>query len=70
MRGERKFRACCLKQYPDDLMLAWAVSSRVNTPKNNDSGLIEAIPVPLETIPSTGDLFGKRRGGLSPRGYR
>jgi putative SOS response-associated peptidase YedK len=29
--------------YPDDLMVAWPVSTRVNTPKNNDATLIEPI---------------------------
>jgi len=29
-----------LKQYPADSMLAWPVSSRVNSPKNNDAKLI------------------------------
>jgi putative SOS response-associated peptidase YedK len=42
-----------IKQYPDDLMLAWPVSSRVNTPKNNDAALIE----PMAFAPQTGDLF-------------
>jgi putative SOS response-associated peptidase YedK len=32
-----------LKQYPADSMVAWPVSTRVNTPKNNDAALIEAI---------------------------
>jgi putative SOS response-associated peptidase YedK len=32
-----------LVPYPDDLMVAWQVSSRVNTPKNNDPTLIEPI---------------------------
>jgi hypothetical protein len=30
-----------LTPYPDDLMVAWPVSTRVNTPKNNDAKLIE-----------------------------
>jgi hypothetical protein len=30
-----------LTPYPDDLMVAWPVSTRVNTPKNNDARLIE-----------------------------
>ena len=32
-----------LTPYPDDLMVAWPVSMRVNTPKNNDAQLIEAV---------------------------
>jgi putative SOS response-associated peptidase YedK len=30
-----------LTPYPDDLMVAWPVSTRVNAPKNNDASLIE-----------------------------
>jgi putative SOS response-associated peptidase YedK len=30
-----------LTPYPDDLVVAYAVSKRVNTPKNNDSQLID-----------------------------
>jgi putative SOS response-associated peptidase YedK len=30
-----------LKPYPEDHMVAWPVSTRVNTPKNNDAKLIE-----------------------------
>lgn len=30
-------------QYPSDLMVAYAVSPRVNTPKNDDSSLIEPV---------------------------
>jgi hypothetical protein len=32
-----------LQQYPDELLIATPVSTRVNAPKNNDAGLIEAI---------------------------
>jgi putative SOS response-associated peptidase YedK len=32
-----------LVPYPDDLMVAWPVSTRVNTPKNNDAGLLTAV---------------------------
>jgi putative SOS response-associated peptidase YedK len=32
-----------LTPYPDDLMVAWPVSPRVNTPKNNDAKLIEPV---------------------------
>jgi putative SOS response-associated peptidase YedK len=30
-----------LKSYPADSMIAWPVGMRVNTPKNNDSKVIE-----------------------------
>jgi putative SOS response-associated peptidase YedK len=33
-----------LAPYPDDLMVAWPVSTRVNSPKNNDPTLIEPVP--------------------------
>ena len=32
-----------LTPYPDDLMVAWSVSTRVNMPKNNDAKLIEPV---------------------------
>jgi putative SOS response-associated peptidase YedK len=32
-----------LGPYPDDMMVAWPVSTRVNTPKNNDPGLVEPL---------------------------
>jgi putative SOS response-associated peptidase YedK len=32
-----------LTPYPDDLMVAWPVSTRVNAPKNNDATLIEPM---------------------------
>jgi putative SOS response-associated peptidase YedK len=32
-----------LMQYPADLMVAYAVSTRVNTPNNDDPSLIEPI---------------------------
>ena len=31
------------KQYPDELLIARPVSTRVNAPKNNDASLIEAV---------------------------
>jgi len=33
-----------LRQYPDDLMLAWPVSSRVNSPRNDDESLTLPLP--------------------------
>ena len=32
-----------LGPYPDDLMVAWPVSTRVNAPRNDDAKLIEAV---------------------------
>jgi hypothetical protein len=32
-----------LKQYPADKIEAWPVSTRVNTPKNNDAGLVVRV---------------------------
>jgi putative SOS response-associated peptidase YedK len=32
-----------LKPYPDDHMVAWPVSTRVNSPKNNEAKLIEPV---------------------------
>jgi hypothetical protein len=32
-----------LVPYPDDLMVAWPVSTRVNTPRNNDATLVEPV---------------------------
>ncbi len=32
-----------LKQYPADEMDAWPVSTRVNSPKNNDAGLVARV---------------------------
>jgi len=34
----------CLRPYADELMIARVVSSRVNSPKNNDASLIEEAP--------------------------
>ena len=32
-----------LKSYPDESMVAWPVSTRVNTPKNNDASLVQPV---------------------------
>jgi putative SOS response-associated peptidase YedK len=32
-----------LKAYPAELMVAWPVSTRVNSPKNNDAQLVESV---------------------------
>ena len=41
LTGSPEQARAVLKPYPSDEMLAWPVSSRVNTPKNNDATLIE-----------------------------
>jgi putative SOS response-associated peptidase YedK len=41
LTGSPEQARAALAQYPSDEMLAWPVSSRVNTPKNNDATLIE-----------------------------
>ncbi len=33
----------CLKQYPDDLLIAYRVSTRVNSPRNNDAELVRVV---------------------------
>ena len=38
-----------LKPYPDEHMVAWPVSTRVNKPANNDPGLLEPAPPPQDT---------------------
>jgi len=40
-----------LKQYPDDCMVAHQVSTRVNSPKNNDPSLIEPVDVRIAEDP-------------------
>jgi putative SOS response-associated peptidase YedK len=37
-----------LVPYPADRMKAWQVSARVNSPKNNDAGII--APVEVESV--------------------
>ena len=34
-----------LKPYPDDLLVAWPISKRVNSPKSNDEKLIEPVEI-------------------------
>ena len=41
LSGSTQVASKTLKAYPDDQLEAWPVSKRVNTPKNNDAGLIE-----------------------------
>lgn len=43
LTGSPEAAFAVIKQYPDIHMVATPVSARVNTPKNNDSTLIEAI---------------------------
>jgi hypothetical protein len=35
-----------LKPFPSELMTMWPVSTRVNTPRNDDEDLIRAIQLP------------------------
>jgi putative SOS response-associated peptidase YedK len=43
LTGETEDAFRVIKQYPDTYMVATPVSTRVNTPKNNDAKLIEPI---------------------------
>jgi putative SOS response-associated peptidase YedK len=43
LRGSPEEAWETLNPYPDDLMVAWPVTSRVNTPRNNDAQLIEPL---------------------------
>lgn len=43
LAGNRDEARAVLKQYPDDLLLAYPIGRRVNDPKNNDAGLIEPL---------------------------
>jgi putative SOS response-associated peptidase YedK len=45
LRGSPEEAWETLTPYPDDLMVAWPVTSRVNTPRNNDAQLIEPLPL-------------------------
>jgi len=45
LSGERTEAKASLKPYPDELMVAWQVSRRVNNPRlPNDASLIEPLP--------------------------
>jgi putative SOS response-associated peptidase YedK len=48
LRGSPQEGLAVLKPYADDLLVAWPISKRVNSPDNNDAKLIEAIELPLE----------------------
>ena len=43
LSGNAQDALASLKPYPDELLRAWPVSKRVNTPRNNDSSLIASI---------------------------
>jgi putative SOS response-associated peptidase YedK len=43
LKGDPESAFKVLQQYPDELLIARPVSTRVNAPKNNDATLIEAI---------------------------
>jgi putative SOS response-associated peptidase YedK len=43
LRGEPAEAKNLLRQYPQDVMVAYKVSTRVNTPKNNDAALVEPL---------------------------
>jgi len=40
-----------LKPYPADAMVAWPVSTRTNSPKNNDATLVERLSPPANRRP-------------------
>jgi putative SOS response-associated peptidase YedK len=46
LTGSAEEAAAVLTQYPPDLMVAYRVSPRVNTPKNDDPSLIEPFDEP------------------------
>ena len=46
LSGTPEQARAALRQYPDDLLVAYAVSKRVNNPKNNDARLIEPVSEP------------------------
>ena len=46
LNGTKEQAKAVLKQYPDDRMVAYEVSTRVNSPKNNDDKLIIGVSAP------------------------
>jgi putative SOS response-associated peptidase YedK len=46
LRGPADAARIALKQYPADTMMAHPVSTRVNTPKNNDPALLQMLTTP------------------------
>jgi putative SOS response-associated peptidase YedK len=45
LKGNEADAKAALKQYPDDLLTAYPISTRVNTPKNNDEGLLQPVKI-------------------------
>jgi putative SOS response-associated peptidase YedK len=43
LTGTAEQAKAALRQYPQDCMVTYQVSTRVNSPKNNDASLIEAV---------------------------
>jgi putative SOS response-associated peptidase YedK len=43
LSGSHEEAWATLKPYPDEHMVAWPVSTRVNKPANDDAQLIEAV---------------------------
>jgi putative SOS response-associated peptidase YedK len=43
LHGDRRAARAVLVQYPADLMVAWPVSTRVNSPRHEGAGLIEPM---------------------------
>lgn len=43
LAGDPEAAFACVQPYPDELMSAQSVSTRVNSPKNNDASLIQAL---------------------------
>ena len=41
LHGTPEQAFACLMPYEDELTIGWKVSARVNSPKNNDAGLVE-----------------------------
>jgi len=46
LAGSAEDARAALKPYPDELLLAYPISQRVNSPRNNDATLIEALQDP------------------------
>ena len=43
LHGTPEQAFACLKPYEDELTIAHSVSAWVNSPKNNDAGLVEEV---------------------------
>jgi putative SOS response-associated peptidase YedK len=44
LSGSTEQALACIKPYADELMIPRPVSTRVNSPKNNDAGLLDEVP--------------------------